>query len=230
MRNILSVLFSFLLIAAVPAFASDWVQESDQDGIKVFTRPIAGSNIKEFKGEAVINANFKKINAVVDNIPNLERWMADTGTNELLDQYNVQPSGSKELFLYNITTTPFGVAYRYSIVYSKVTVTNTSIVRTIELSPESRLTPVALTKLKAVESALPLKKGKKVLDKSVKKQMVCVAELNGEWIFEKINENQTKVTYRIKTNPGGSIPTSLANSTAKSMPYNTIKGLIGQLK
>ena len=227
-RLLLSMLF--VTAVAVPSFSADWTLENDKDGIKVYTRPIAGSNIKEFKGEAVINANFKKLNAIVDNVPNLENWMADTGTNVLLDTVNAQANGSKELYLYNITTTPMGVAYRYSVVYSKVTVNENKIVRSIELCPSSKLTPAAAAKLQSVESSLPIKKKGKTLSKSVKSDMVRVSELSGEWIFEKIHDNQTKVTYRIKTNPGGSIPTTLANNTAKSMPYNTIKGLMGQAR
>lgn len=232
MRKKFSGFFSLMLVAAVlmPVMAADWTLEDDKDGIKVYTRPTPGSPIKEFKGETIINANYKKLNAIVDNIANLENWMADTGTNVLLDVYNTQPNGSKELALYNITTTPFGVAYRYSIVYSKVTVTDSKITRTMELIPASKLSAAGMAKLQATEAALPVRKNGKVLSKSAKNEMVAVSELNGEWIFEKINDNQTKVTYRVKTNPGGSIPTSIANSTAKGMPYKTLKGLLSQLR
>lgn len=49
--------------------------------------------------------------------------------------------------------------------------------------------------------------------------------LEGFWLLEKISAIQTKVTYQVHADPGGSIPSWLANATAVDMPFDTIANL-----
>lgn len=218
------------LISTLPVYSSEWVAESDKDGIKVYTRAVEGSNVREFKGETIVNYNYKKINEILNDIPNLENWMADAGTNCLLDTLNVQSDGSKEIYMFSITTTPFGVAYRCGLFYSKITVTENQITRTVELANDSQLKGEAKSRLSSFLSTLPIKKNGTTLEKSNPSQMVYFSEMKGLWTFDKLSETQTKITWTVKTNPGGSIPITLANSTTKSNPYKTLMGLKTQIK
>ena len=218
------------LASVITTSAADWVQKSERDGIRVYTRLIEGSNIQEFKGETVVNCNIKQVNAIVDNVPNLENWMADTGTNYVLDTFNSHPDGNKELFLFNISTTPFGIAYRCGVFYSKITVTEKMITRTVELAPDSQLTPAAKNALNTFYTKLPLNKNGRLLKKSALNEMVRFTEMHGLWTFEKLGESRTKVSWSVKLNPGGYIPSAFANATAKNNPYNTLKGLITQIR
>lgn len=56
--------------------------------------------------------------------------------------------------------------------------------------------------------------------------------MTGEWILKKHGDSgdKTYAEYRIKTDPGGNIPASIANSTSKKLPYQTILGLRKEIK
>lgn len=58
-----------------------------------------------------------------------------------------------------------------------------------------------------------------------KKGVVRMDKVSGEWLFELIGDNKTKVTYMLHSEPGGEIPGWLANTTVVDMPYNTIIAL-----
>ncbi len=49
--------------------------------------------------------------------------------------------------------------------------------------------------------------------------------LKGFWFFEEITENQTKITYQLQADPGGSIPAWMANAGSVDTPFDTIKSL-----
>ncbi|TXC85249.1 START domain-containing protein [Luteibaculum oceani] len=55
--------------------------------------------------------------------------------------------------------------------------------------------------------------------------LVRIPYLKGFWKLTMLEGNKTKVTYQIQADPGGAIPTWLANATAVSTPYNTILNL-----
>lgn len=47
----------------------------------------------------------------------------------------------------------------------------------------------------------------------------------GFWRLEKLNNQSTLVTYQMQADPGGSIPSWLANATAVDMPLETLENL-----
>lgn len=49
--------------------------------------------------------------------------------------------------------------------------------------------------------------------------------LKGYWLLERISDQATKVTYQLVADPGGSIPTWLANAGSVDTPFDTIKSL-----
>ena len=55
--------------------------------------------------------------------------------------------------------------------------------------------------------------------------IVRIPRASGFWLFEKINDQQSKVTYQAHTAPGGSIPGWLANSAVVDNPFETLKNL-----
>jgi hypothetical protein len=47
----------------------------------------------------------------------------------------------------------------------------------------------------------------------------------GYWLIERINDQSTRITYQVLADPGGSIPSWLANAGAVDTPYDTLAGL-----
>lgn len=69
-------------------------------------------------------------------------------------------------------------------------------------------------RLKGVSDLLPEEKG-----------YVRVARVEGFWKLEPLSGEQVKVTYQLHNDPGGSVPSWLANSFVIDAPFNTLKGL-----
>ncbi len=54
---------------------------------------------------------------------------------------------------------------------------------------------------------------------------VRVAKVEGLWKLTPKGPGQTEITYQVQTEPGGSVPSWLANSFVVDAPFNTLKGL-----
>ncbi len=52
-----------------------------------------------------------------------------------------------------------------------------------------------------------------------------VASLQGFWRFVPQGDGKVEVTYQVHTEPGGSVPSWLANSFVVDAPFNTLSGL-----
>ncbi len=57
------------------------------------------------------------------------------------------------------------------------------------------------------------------------KGFVRVAQVEGFWKFVPKGANETEVTYQVHTEPGGSVPSWLANKFVVDAPFNTLKAL-----
>lgn len=69
-------------------------------------------------------------------------------------------------------------------------------------------------KLKEVPTYIPEEKG-----------FVRVSQVDGYWKFVPQGPNKTQVTYQVHTEPGGSVPSWLANKFVVDAPFNTLKAL-----
>ncbi len=69
---------------ALAASTDDWSLELQQDGIDVYTRPVEGSGIKEFKGVAVVDASIDGIIALLRDSSRFKTWFPNTAESTLL--------------------------------------------------------------------------------------------------------------------------------------------------
>ena len=61
--------------------------------------------------------------------------------------------------------------------------------------------------------------------KPEEKGYVRVAQVEGFWKLVPKGANETEVTYQVHTEPGGSVPSWLANKFVVDAPFNTLKAL-----
>ncbi|CRM77658.1 START domain-containing protein [Pseudomonas sp. Wu6] len=61
--------------------------------------------------------------------------------------------------------------------------------------------------------------------KPEEKGYVRVAQVQGAWTLVPKSANETEVTYQVHTEPGGSVPSWLANKFVVDAPFNTLKAL-----
>ena len=192
-----SVILSFLV--AMPTCvmaASDWKLAIQKDGIDVSTRPVKGSDFDEFMGSADIDASIDVVSAVLKDIPVATQWMADCKENREIRKIDERTSVQ-----FNVTKAPWPVSDRESLCI----VTEKKDEKTGKITFEFHETN---------DPSVPVGKGN-----------VRMPEISGQWVLTPINRDHTKVIYTVKSNPGGSLPKSLANMKSKDIPFNTLMGL-----
>jgi hypothetical protein len=200
------IVLIILILSSICAHADDnWILIKDSEGIKVFNKDIAGSEIKEFKAIATIDAPIGVIFEVMCDVPAGALWMdncIEAKTVKNIDKFVISNNKfyNKDL-LYNAIGVPFPVSNRDFIVETEMKGDLKTGLFTIDVRAVS-------------DSGVPMRRG-----------YVRITELTGSWLFQSIDRNHTRVVYQIKQNPGGNLPSSLVNYTNKNMPYNTISGL-----
>lgn len=179
------------------AQAGDWVLEKDDTklGIKVYTRVVEGSALKEFKGVATVPASLVSTVALVDDHPAGSSWIHDCKELETVER----PSPTETIF-YLVTAAPWPVKDRDSTVYTKLT-----------QDPESLAVRITMDIRQDVR---PEVKGR-----------VRLKEMKGFWEFTPVDQHRTEVTYQVHADPAGSLPDWLVNSLVVDMPYNTLKNM-----
>jgi hypothetical protein len=71
-------LFSVLQSSTLWAADGDWVTEIDEDGLKVETREVAGSNYRAFRASIAVAATPAQVLARLDDVDSYPDWFPDT--------------------------------------------------------------------------------------------------------------------------------------------------------
>ncbi len=122
-------LFSLLLLLStvVPLRAqSDWKYLTEKQGIKVYSRSVAGSKIKALKVECVLNTTPAALVALLLDVPAAEQWVSHTKSCVLLRQ--VSPA---ELYYYSEVSLPWPLENRDFVAHVKVSQDKASKVVTV---------------------------------------------------------------------------------------------------
>jgi hypothetical protein len=195
---LLSSLFSFSATAGTSAWE---LEEEEKDiNLKIFTREVEGSNLREFKGEMLINTQMSTIAALLLDSKSAPKWMHQCVKFEVIDQ--VDPLTA---IVYFINGAPWPVSDRDAVVKSVMSQDPESLILKVEISVVDGLVPED-------------------------DDYVRIPNMNGFWLFEPKEAGQILVTYQVHANPGGSLPDWLANSVVVETPYNTMSNMAEMLK
>ncbi|MCR4468269.1 START domain-containing protein [Burkholderia sp. SCN-KJ] len=139
-RNVLSAALLIGLLASQTTFAQDgWSLARQADGIRVYVRNVAGSPLREFRGEVQIRATPDDVVKVLRDADAYRQWMPDVAASELLKATDT------EQFHYLDNKAPWPVSNRdgiYHFTYTK--------------AGDGALT----VRVEAVPDYLPLREGK----------------------------------------------------------------------
>lgn len=120
-----------------------------------------------------------------------------------IEARRLQKIGEKTWLSYSVTQAPWPVTDRDSV----------TIVEQQDLAKGYRLT------MQAAPDSYPLQANR-----------IRIPKLDGFWLIEKLDTNLTKVTLQISAEPGGEIPSWLANSLVIDMPYYSLSELKTQIE
>jgi hypothetical protein len=194
----------YLLLITLFLFSSangtDWVLKKDKSGIKVYTRSFEGSSFDEFKGETLIpNVSLSKVLEVILDVKNYGSLFPDCMNPKILKQ-----DGQFYDIHYIQTKGPFPVKDRDCIYEQKT-----------EIDKDGKHAVVRLNPLPDYFAET--------------KEMVRIRKGSGFWELEEDNIKNVKVIYQFHGEPGGDVPSWLANSFVETHPYKTMINLKSRL-
>jgi len=194
-RRIVYLLLMFVAMAGISS-GDDWELIYSKDGITGYEKRIAGTDLKEFKAYGFVEARMEVIGEVIRDIPAYPQWMAKCKETKVLKDID----RNTKIF-FNETSVPWPVPNR------GVIITNTT---KYDLD-----TGRAVIKFKSLNSP----------EYQIRKGLVHITDLEGEYLLEYFGRNMTKVTYKHRANPAGSVPMKVANYQSKLFPVININGL-----
>jgi hypothetical protein len=82
-----TLLISLFLLSFTPnSQENEWELKKEADGIRVYTRDVKGSNIKEFKASSKLTSSQETILNILFDIPNYPKWIEDVEDARILSK------------------------------------------------------------------------------------------------------------------------------------------------
>lgn len=191
---------SFFTQAA--AASSDWELEKVEEDyqLEIYTREIGNSDLKEFKGEMIVDEKLSSLVALLVDDEAAPEWMNQCEKFEILER-----SENHHQVIYFVNGAPWPVSDRDAVISS-------------DLKQDPKTLAVRID-LKALTGYLPKDD-----------DFVRIPRMVGFWEFIPQTSGKVLVRYQIHAEPGGSLPAWLANSVVVDTPYNTMTNMLDMLK
>lgn len=111
-RSLLLVILSmsFLTLDATPEKHGGWKLEAEKNGIKVYTRPIIGSKLKQVRAITSVSAPMAMVMHVLTDYPNYKNWV-----NNVTESYIVEQPQDSVHYVYTYEDAPWPVQNRYNV-------------------------------------------------------------------------------------------------------------------
>lgn len=180
-------------------FADDeWTLVKNKKGIAVYSKNQAVSKYKEIKSIVTIDADIDTILSIYRDFESYPKWQYFMKTIKVINC----PDDSDNLFAYASYDFPWPISNRDIVINTKLNL-NDKQKKTVTLQITNCLHPDFPEDEKTIRV----------------KNYHCVA------LLEAIDKDQTRVTYTIKADPGGNIPSIAVNLVGKEAQYMTLKKL-----
>lgn len=175
-------------------------KEDKKLGIQVFTSEVSGSNLDAFKGEMVVKDELWRLLALLNDTKKAPLWIENCKSMRLIEQ-----KSEKQAMFYTVNRVPWPLQNR-----DLVSLVSTSI---------DQSTHIVTLNITNIDGVL-----------AKKDKLIRIPMLKGFWRFIPEKEGRIKVIYQIHADPGGDIPSWLANAVAVDSPFNTLKNMLKMLK
>lgn len=206
MKLLLSILFFSFLSTTIfdsqeTSFSEEWILKKNSKGMLVYTRANSNSNLKELKIVYTLsNTNLSKILSVLGETQKYPDWLY--GCSKANEMYRKNELESYDYYRMDF---PWPLSDRELYTYG-----------TYQQDP--------ISKILTIET-----KGNQKYAKP-NKRYVNITEHYNKWILEPLNKTQVKITYFLKSNPGGNIPTWVVNMAIDYGPLKTMVALQKKVK
>lgn len=183
-------------VFALPPDAEGWKLRRNMSGIRVYVRTVPGSDLKEFRAVAELNARMASVIKLMEDTDSYTQWFPGICESRVLKML-----GPRELVLYQKMGLPAPADDRDCVL--KVVFTH------------NRKTGEAAFAISSMWDYIPEKSG-----------IIRVRVISGSWTFvPDKSKGVIMVTYRMHSEPGGRLPHWMANTAVVKRPFNVIKNM-----
>jgi uncharacterized membrane protein len=185
-RNIAFLVTTIVFLWASMVLASDenphpWREVNNANGVRVWSREVAGSGIREIKAETVVEAPLERVWQVLTDVERFPEFMPYVKEVEILG-----PAGSQGRYEYHLIAPPLVNRRDYTLrTFNEVDKANGIYRRCWMVANGAGPDPV--------------------------EGVVRIQTCQGRWTVTRLDMSRTRVGYYLHTDPGGSIPVWMAN-------------------
>ncbi len=115
---------AILLFAAfiTPEFGAEWTLKKDKNGVQIYTRPVEGSTLKEFRGIVNIQTTVEAAKKLLLDLPSYTEW-----SHNCIESSVLKINNENDIIGITLTDAPWPVQDREAIVQTIVVEKNGSI-------------------------------------------------------------------------------------------------------
>jgi len=181
-----------LVASLIHAQESQWQLKREKDKLKICTRNVSETGIKELKITTQFETSLNSIIALLNDVSANTDWVYSSKVAKITEA--LAPG---DVYYYSVSAFPWPLLDRDLIVHSIIEQdTDTKVVTSTSYS---------------VEGKYPLQKG-----------LVRVAVFDSQWIFTPLPDGKIDIEYTVKTDPSGNIPVFLTNMFIDRGPIATM--------
>lgn len=195
-----TLLVSFCFLLLPCSAQYNWKLEKQKNGISVYTSPMAGSEYKAVKVECTLTGTYARLISLLTNVSHFEDWIFHNKTSKLLKQYT-----RYDFLYYSETKMPWPVLNRDAIIHLQIKTDSLPKFMTVTGTGEPE--------------ALPSIPG-----------LVRVPRYKASWKVTMPTAKTLHILYILELDPGGTLPSGIANSYVDKGPYETFTNLAAELK
>lgn len=171
-----------------------------RQGIQVWTMQTENNPMAQYRAETTFNTTLENAAGLILDTEQGSKWIPNVSQIKVIDR-----SDTGSFIAYMVIEMPFPLADRDLVIKGE-----------ISKDKNGRI----IIKNKSVKDArLPEKTG-----------LVRIQNYEGDWSFERISDQQVKVTTRGYADPGGSIPKKIVNTFVQQQPYQMFQKMKEQVK
>jgi hypothetical protein len=135
-----------------------WELKENKNGVKVYTRDVAGSDVEEFKGETTVKTNLGSLLSIMDDFKNYPTWAYNCPFAERVKKISVS-----EGIAYTVLKTPWPVTDRDLVTHYVITQNPKTKIVVLKMDAVKGYVPdkgnVRMTYLKGFYQFTPMKNG-----------------------------------------------------------------------
>lgn len=194
MRQAAATLFAITLCASSAFAAGDgWDLAKDEDGIKVWLRDVAGSDMQEYRGVTDAKCRLASLVAMLKDPAGYPDWLHNATRGEM------------------VKTESESIAYPHVYFGMPWPTDDRDMVFKAEVSQDPQTLAVRV-KMTATPDLVP-----EVPD------YVRIPVSSGGYLFTPKEGGKVEIDYQLHVEPGGSLPGWLVNALAVDTPFNSLK-------